>query len=150
MISVDANPIDPSALLAAFTKSADCAGAVASFIGLARADDDVEAVVLEHCPGLTEREIARALEAARARWSLIDVLAVHRVGRIATGEPIVLVATAAKHRRQAFEACDFLMDYLKTDAPFWKKEIVSDAVRWIEPRTEDYRDRERWTQNARR
>lgn len=145
MIRIADAPFDPTADLAGFGAAS---GAVVSFVGRVRARDGdgraVETLTLEHYPGLTERSIVDIEAEARARWPLEDVLIVHRVGRLAPGAPIVLVATAAAHRRAAFEAADFLMDYLKTEALFWKKETGESGARWIEPRGRDYRDAERW------
>jgi molybdopterin synthase catalytic subunit len=99
---------------------------------------------LEAYPGFTEAAIGEIADQARARFGLADLLILHRVGKIAPGEAIVFVATAASHRREAFEACDFLMDYLKSRAPFWKKEHGPQGERWIEPRAQDHADIARW------
>jgi molybdopterin synthase catalytic subunit len=136
---------DPGALLTEFAKGRTETGAVATFTGIARADAGSTAILeLEAYPGFTEAEIGRIADQARERFALDDLLILHRVGRIAPGEPIVFVATAAAHRRAAFEACDFLMDYLKSKAPFWKKEHGPDGSRWIEPTAQDHADRDRW------
>ena len=119
-------------------------GAVASFIGLVRGDDGLTALTLEHYPGMTEREIARIAGEAQKRWPLLGITIIHRVGRLAVGERIVLVAVAASHRGAAFSACEFLMDYLKTEAPFWKQEERGGAVRWVEHRASDAAAAERW------
>lgn len=140
---------DPGALLTEFTRGRSEIGAVATFTGLARAEAGATTTLeLEAYPGFTEREIGKIADQARARFQLDDVLIRHRVGEIAPGEPIVFVATAARHRRAAFEACDFLMDYLKSRAPFWKKERGPDGERWIEPRAEDHADIARWDQET--
>jgi molybdopterin synthase catalytic subunit len=145
MIRLTAEPFDPGAALSGFCAGRTESGAVASFIGIARADaGQTMALELEAYPGFTEVEIARFAEAAAARFALHDVLIVHRHGRIAPGEPIVLVATAASHRREAFEACDYLMDYLKSRAPFWKREHGPDGARWVEPTERDLDDIARW------
>lgn len=144
-VTLTAAPFEPGALLTAFAAGRTETGAVATFTGLARAEAGAAAILeLEAYPGFTDREIERIAEAARTRFSLDDLQIVHRIGRIAPGEPIVFVATAAAHRRAAFEACDHLMDYLKSRAPFWKKEHGPDGARWIEPRAEDYADAKRW------
>lgn len=136
---------DPGALLTEFCAGRSEVGAVATFTGIARAEGGEASILeLEAYPGFTEAAIGRIAEEARARFGVDDLLIRHRIGRIAPGEPIVFVATAAKHRRAAFEACDFLMDYLKSRAPFWKKEHGRDGARWIEPRAEDYSDAARW------
>lgn len=144
MISITTGPIDPAELTALFRAGAADAGAVASFSGIVRKDGGVRSLFLDHKPGFTETEIRKAVETAAARWGLANVAVVHRVGEIFAGEVVVFVATAAAHRRAAFQSCDFLMDYLKTDAPFWKKEITDAGARWVEPREQDYADRRRW------
>ena len=138
-------PFDAGAELTAFTSRRTETGAVATFTGIARAEKGATAILeLEAYPGFTEAEIGKIAAQARSRWDLHDLLILHRVGQIAPGEPIVFVATAAGHRRAAFEACDFLMDYLKSRAPFWKKEHGPDGPRWIEPTPQDHADRGRW------
>lgn len=126
------------------------AGAVVSFSGQVRpkaGDSSVRALHLQAYPPMTDQGIADAVKSAKERWPLEGVLVKHRVGDIAVGETIVFVATASAHRRAAFEAADFLMDYLKTNAVFWKKEIRDTGELWIEPRAEDYQDQARWTKN---
>lgn len=145
MISLTDQAFDPSARLSDFCRGRSETGAVASFVGLARAEHgSTDILELEAYPGFTEARIAEHIAAATARFSLQDVLVVHRVGRIAPGEAIVFVAAAASHRRAAFEGCDFLMDYLKSRAPFWKKETGPDGARWIEPKAQDHADIARW------
>lgn len=146
MIALTDRPFDSGALLTAFCKGRTETGAVATFTGLARAEQGATITLeLEAYPGFTESEIGRIADGARDRFSLDDFSIVHRVGQIAPGEAIVFVATAAGHRRAAFEACDFLMDYLKSRAPFWKKETGPDgAARWIEPKAQDHADITRW------
>ncbi|MBE7219381.1 MAG: molybdenum cofactor biosynthesis protein MoaE [Caulobacteraceae bacterium] len=136
--------LDPGALLDGFTAGRDDVGGVVSFTGYVRRDGDVEALELEAYPALTEAEIARVAAEVRARHDLIDLLVRHRTGRMAPGEPVVFVAAAAAHRRAAFEAADQMMDWLKSRAPFWKKEHAADGSRWIEPRSQDYDDAARW------
>jgi molybdopterin synthase catalytic subunit len=138
-------PFDPGALLTAFCKDRAETGAVATFTGIARAEAGATvALELEAYPGFTEAEIGKTADGARVRFGLDDFAILHRVGKIAPGEPVVFVATAARHRRAAFEACDFLMDYLKSRAPFWKKEHGPDGARWVEPRAQDHADLKRW------
>lgn len=145
MIRLVEQPFDPGALLTDFCRGRAETGAVATFTGLARAEGgEAKVLELEAYPGFTETRIGEIAETARARFELDDLMVLHRVGRIGPGEPIVFVATAAKHRRAAFEACDFLMDYLKSRAPFWKKEHGTDGARWIEPRDQDHADIARW------
>jgi len=135
-------PIDVAAELAAL--EAGGAGAVASFTGLVRRDDGVEALELEHYPGATDAALLKLAEAAAARWSLLAVTVVHRVGRMLPGERIVFVAAAARHRAAALEACAYLIDRLKTDAPFWKREETAEGARWVEARATDDHAARRW------
>jgi molybdopterin synthase catalytic subunit len=144
-IILTAQAFEPGALLTTFCAGRDETGAVASFVGLARAEQgQAKALELEAYPGFTDAAIADFGEQAKARFELHDYRIVHRIGRISPGEAIVFVATAAGHRRAAFEACDFLMDYLKSRAPFWKKEHGPDGDRWIEPTAQDRTDAQRW------
>jgi len=144
-VRLQAEPFDPGALLTHFCAGRSETGAVVSFTGIARASAGaVTTLELEAYPGFTDAEIARIAEAAMARFSLQDVLIVHRIGPIAPGEAIVFVAAASSHRREAFEAADHLMDYLKSRAPFWKKEHGPGGARWIEPTARDIADAERW------
>jgi molybdopterin synthase catalytic subunit len=122
-------------------------GAVASFIGIVRDLNEgaaVGSITLEHYPGMTEKSLASIAEQAKVRWTLDDVLIVHRVGTLAPADQIVLVVTTSSHRGDAFSACQFVMDYLKTDAPFWKKEATADGMRWVDARDSDARAREKW------
>ena len=137
-------PFDPAAELAAVTSGPHDAGGVVSFTGLVRRDDDVLALELEAYPGFTEVEIEREARKVHEMHELHGVHVVHRTGRIAPGEPVVFVAASAAHRRAAFEGCDRMMDFLKSRAPFWKKEHVASGARWIEPRPQDYEDAARW------
>ncbi|HEX5775553.1 MAG TPA: molybdenum cofactor biosynthesis protein MoaE [Caulobacteraceae bacterium] len=146
MIRLTDSPFEAGALLTAFCGGRQETGAVASFTGLARAEQGrTAALELEAYPGFTEAEIGRMADAATVRFALHDLLIVHRIGRITPGEAVVFVATAAAHRREAFEACDQLMDYLKSRAPFWKKEHGPAGARWIEPTARDLIDAQRWT-----
>ena len=121
------------------------AGAVVTFTGHVRGGaDDVEAMTLEHYPGMTEAALAEIEAEALARWPLTGALIIHRVGRLLPGERIMMVATASPHRAAAFEAAEFLMDYLKTRAPFWKKEEVGGEGRWVDAREEDDEAADRW------
>jgi molybdopterin synthase catalytic subunit len=115
-------------------------GAVASFVGVVR---EVP-MTLEHYAGMTEREITRIVEEASARWQLMDCTVIHRFGELQPTDQIVLVAVASAHRGDAFAACEFIMDYLKTRAPFWKKEARPEGARWVEARTSDDQAAERW------
>ncbi len=144
-ISISDAVFDPGELLAEFTKNCGGAGAIASFTGLVRADEMTQSLTLSHYPGFTEARIETILEDAFARWPLLGCRVHHRTGEMKIGEAIVFVAAAAKHRRDAFEACDFVMDYLKSEAPFWKQESTATQTHWIEPREADYKDKERWS-----
>ena len=145
MITLTDQAFDPGDLLSAFSAGRTEVGAIASFTGLARAEAGATtALELEAYPGFTEAEIGKIADEARERFGIADLMICHRVGKIAPGEPVVFVATAARHRRAAFEACDFLMDYLKSRAPFWKKEHGPGGARWIEPRAQDHADIARW------
>src|SRR5580658_6459796 len=123
-------------------------GAIVTFTGICRADENgapVAALTLEHYPGMAETEIARHIEDAYARWPLLGVTVIHRYGRIEPGEVIVLVATASSHREAAFSAASFLMDYLKTRAPFWKRVEAPTGTAWVEAKTADDTAADRWT-----
>ena len=122
-------------------------GALASFVGLVRDMNDgagVAEMTLEHYPGMTGTALEDIVTQARARWDLIDVLVIHRYGRLLPGDRIVLVAVASPHRGEAFAACEFVMDYLKTRAPFWKKETTPEGARWVEARGADDEAARRW------
>jgi len=138
------DPFDPHAELAAFGASHDAAGGIVSFLGKVRAGEGVEALELRHFAPLTLPGMETLAKDAAARWVLDGLLIIHRSGVMAPGDPIVLVAAAARHRRDAFAAADFAMDHLKGDSWFWKRERANGAWRWIEPRAEDHVDRARW------
>jgi molybdopterin synthase catalytic subunit len=132
---------DPQAEVAAFAAGRDDAGALVSFVGTCRASTDGVAVAelrIDHYPGFSEKEISRLAQNVSRRFDCPDLLVVHRVGAIAPGEAIVLVAALSAHRSNAFEAVRVLMDILKTDAPLWKKETGPQGARWVEPRAEDH------------
>jgi molybdopterin synthase catalytic subunit len=122
-------------------------GAVASFVGLVRDVNEasqVRAMTLEHYPGMTEKALVQIVEEARSRWDIVDALVIHRVGELKPGDQIVLAAVAGAHRGEAFAACEFIMDYLKTRAPFWKKEQTPEGERWVEARASDEEKASRW------
>jgi molybdopterin synthase catalytic subunit len=147
MIRVQAELFDPAAELAGFARGRTDIGGVASFIGLVRDEhggEPVAAMTLEHYPGMTERQLAAIEAEARERWPLLEVLVIHRYGRMLPGEPIVLVATASAHRAAALDACAFLIDWLKTRAPFWKLEESGQGERWVEARASDEAAARRW------
>ncbi|UPY35118.1 molybdenum cofactor biosynthesis protein MoaE [Sediminicoccus sp. KRV36] len=144
-IAVQEAEFDVTAETALLTAGRSDIGAVASFIGICRADDGLAAMVLEHYPAMTERAMAAIAAQAEARWPLTGCTLIHRVGRLEPGAPIVLVLTASGHRAAALEACAFLMDWLKTRAPFWKREeFTAGHARWVEARAEDETAAERW------
>lgn len=141
-IAVQPEPFDQAEALRGFGGTA---GAIVTFTGVVRDDTGrMQALELEHYPGMTERAITAIAGEAQARWSLSDVLVIHRYGRLAVGEQIMMVATAARHRREAFEAAEFLMDFLKSRAPFWKKEIGPDGQSWVAAKDSDEDALRRW------
>lgn len=147
MIRIQAEPFDAGLELAAFTDRARGAGAIASFTGLVRPESEygpVSRLELDHYPALTGKVVEAIGEDARARFWLAALLIIHRYGMLKKGEPIVFVAAAAAHRRSAFDAVDYMMDRLKTEAPFWKREHGRGGSTWIEARKSDLRDRARW------
>lgn len=122
-------------------------GALVSFVGLVRdfsGDAQIENITLEHYPGMSEKALNQIISEASARWHLLGVRVIHRVGTLLPGDQIVLVATAAAHRGEAFAACEFIIDYLKTDAPFWKREQTGDGAQWLETRDSDTQRAQRW------
>jgi len=141
-VSVDPAPIELGVEVAALEERG--AGGVATFTGVVRTDDGVEALELEHYPGMTEAALCALAEAAIDRWNLRGVTIVHRVGKMVAGERIVFVGTAAAHRREALEACAYLIDRLKTDAPFWKRETRAEGAGWVEQRDGDAVAAQRW------
>ena len=142
-VRVQAEPFDTGAELAGFGAGVDV-GAVVSFTGVVRGTGGLARMEIEHYPGMTETAIARYAEEARTRWDLADVLVIHRYGSLEPGEPIMMVATASRHRAAAFEAAEFLMDWLKSRAPFWKKEIGADGAAWVAAKDEDENALGRW------
>ncbi|NAW35661.1 molybdopterin synthase catalytic subunit MoaE [Halomonas alimentaria] len=147
MIRVQEAPFDAGTEQQALLAGRTDIGAVVSFTGLVRDFNErpeVTALTLEHYPGMTESALEAIVEEAKGRWPLDAVRVIHRVGRLTPGDPIVLVVVASAHRRAAFEACDFIMDYLKTRAPFWKKEHASDGDYWVSERHSDHADARRW------
>ena len=123
------------------------AGAVVSFTGVVRSDGSVVKMELEHYPGMTEKALHAIIEKARARWKLEDVVVIHRVGELSVGDQIVLCLVTSTHRHEAFDACLFIMDWLKTEAPFWKKETHADGTSsWVDARESDEAAKERWGQ----
>jgi molybdopterin synthase catalytic subunit len=147
-VRVQAEDFDVGAEIAAFRRADPGIGAVASFIGLVRdrnEGDTVAGMTLEHYPGMTEKALAGIVDAAKGRWDIIDALVIHRVGELKPLDQIVLVVVTGAHRGAAFAACEFIMDYLKTQAPLWKKEQTAEGTRWVEARAGDDQAAERWT-----
>ena len=148
-VRVQTQDFDAGAEIAALRRANPKVGAVTSFIGVVRdvnEGDSVRDMTLEHYPGMTERALEKIVAEAKTRWDIIDVLVVHRVGRLAPTDQIVLVVVTGAHRGEVFAACEFVMDYLKTRAPFWKKEHTGAGARWVEARSADEVSAERWEQ----
>lgn len=143
-VRVQSEAFDTAAELAALTANGTAVGAVVSFTGLVRADGGLTALTLEHYPAMSSRALAAVAAQAEARWPIAAGTVIHRVGRLLPGQPIVLVAVASAHRAAAFEACEFLMDWLKTKAPFWKREEVAGTNRWVAAKAEDDTAAARW------
>ncbi len=147
-VRLQQEPFDAAAEAAKLTRGRTDIGAVVSFTGICRGHEDGEpiaALTLEHYPGMAEAEIARHVDAAERRWSLNGVTVIHRYGRITAGEDIVLVVTASSHRHDAFAAAEFLMDYLKTRAPFWKRVEHAGGATWVDAKSSDDAAADRWT-----
>lgn len=145
-VSVQEAPFDLGAESAQFASGHSDMGAIVTFTGVVRdlPDDPMEAMEIEHYPGMTEAALTEIAEQAMARFSLGDALVIHRYGRLVPGEMIMMVATAARHRKDAFEAAEFLMDYLKSRAPFWKREVTQKGADWVKARDEDEAALDRW------
>lgn len=146
-VSVQEDDFDVGAELAAIRRNRPQIGAVASFVGLVREVNEGAGVcemTLEHYPGMTEKALEAIVAEAAQRWAILDALVIHRVGRLLPTDQIVLVAVAGAHRSEAFAACQFIIDYLKTRAPFWKREVTPSGARWVEARTADDLAAERW------
>ena len=147
-VRLQREPFDPAAEVARMTRGRSDIGAVVTFTGICRADENGEpiaALTLEHYPDMAETEIARHVGEAAARWPLLGATVIHRFGRIAPGQEIVLVVTASSHRQAAFAAAEFLMDYLKTRAPFWKQVEKPGGKTWIDAKASDDAAAERWS-----
>ncbi len=146
-VRIQTQDFDAGAEIAALRRGDPKIGAVASFIGVCRDANDGEAVkkmTLEHYPGMTEKAIEKIISEARRRWDVMDALVIHRIGELKPTDQIVLVVVTGAHRGEAFAACEFIMDYLKTRAPFWKKEETPQGARWVEARASDDEAAERW------
>jgi molybdopterin synthase catalytic subunit len=146
-VRVQSEDFDLGAEIAAFRAGNAKVGAVAAFVGLVRdinEGDNVSEMTLEHYPGMTEKSLEAIIGEARSRWDLIDALVIHRIGPMRPTDQIVLVAVSSAHRGEAFAACEFIMDYLKTRAPFWKKEQTPEGAKWVDARESDDTAAERW------
>ena len=145
-VRVQSEPFDFGAEADAFAAGRKDMGAVVTFTGVVREDPSapLEVMDIEHYPGMTERAIGKIAEEAKERWSLGDVLVIHRYGPMQAGERIMMVATAAPHRVDAFEAAEYLMDYLKSRAPFWKKEVTAEGANWVDAKDDDEAALDRW------
>lgn len=149
-VRVQIEDFDTGAEIARMRLARPDTGAVVSFVGQVRDINDgseVGALTLEHYPGMTEKALQGIVEQAKARWDIFDALIIHRVGTLQPTEQIVLVAVSGAHRGEAFSACEYIMDYLKTEAPFWKKEQTPSGSRWVEAKASDDHARERWKHN---
>lgn len=146
-VRVQEEDFDLGRELVALTAGRVDVGAVASFVGLVRDRNDgqgVSAMTLEHYPGMTQLALEDIVGQAKARWDLLDILVVHRYGQLEPGDKIVLVLVSSAHRGDAFSACEFIMDFLKTSAPFWKKETTPDGSRWVDAKDSDTDAAQRW------
>ena len=146
-VRVQSEDFDVGRELDALTRGRKDVGGLASFVGLVRDANDghpIHGMTLEHYPGMTETALADICTEAQARWNVLDIVVIHRVGSLKPGDRIVLVGVASAHRGDAFEACEFIMDYLKTRAPFWKREDTPQGARWVEARASDDAAANRW------
>jgi molybdopterin synthase catalytic subunit len=150
-VRIQSEDFDLGAETATMRRGNPAIGAIASFVGVVRdvnEGDAVSEMTLEHYPGMTEKSIEDIIEQARGRWKVLDALVIHRIGALKPTDQIVLVIVASAHRGDAFAACEFIMDYLKTRAPFWKKEKTAEGGRWVDARVTDDAAAERWKSNA--
>jgi molybdopterin synthase catalytic subunit len=147
-VRVQTQDFDAGLEISQLSKARKDTGAIVSFIGQVRdvnEGDAVSQLTLEHYPGMTEKALEAIINQAKSRWDIFDALIIHRVGTLNPTDQIVLVAVSGAHRGEAFKACEFMMDYLKTEAPFWKKEVTQSGERWVEAKITDDEARERWT-----
>ena len=148
-VSVQTEDFDAGLEISRLRNARKDIGAVVSFIGLVRdlnEGDQVSQLTLDHYPGMTEKALEAIVSQAQSRWAIFDAIVIHRVGTLQATEQIVLVAVSSAHRSEAFKACEFIMDYLKTEAPFWKKERTQSGERWLDAKSTDDEARERWHQ----
>jgi molybdopterin synthase catalytic subunit len=151
MVRIQHEPFDVNAELERLRSNDARVGAIACFIGVVRdlnEGDRVATMNLEHYPGMTEKALDDIVAQAQSRWDVYDILVIHRIGELRPTDPIVLVAVSGAHRGEAFAACEFVMDYLKTDAPFWKKEVTPSGPRWVDARATDAAARTRWQRKS--
>ena len=150
MIRVQREDFDVGQEINRFSNDKHDIGAVCTFLGLVRdlAGGSIKTMTLDYYPGMTEKELSKIEAEARTRWPLTDCVIIHRYGILEPGDRIVMVATASPHRQAAFQSCEFLMDYLKTRAPFWKKEDTGDGEQWVEARASDDVAADRWTESV--
>jgi molybdopterin synthase catalytic subunit len=149
MVRVQFEDFDAGAEIARMRLARPDTGAVAAFIGQVRdlsEGAEVSGMTLEHYPGMTEKALEAIVDQARQRWNIFDALVIHRIGALKPLDQIVLVVVSGAHRGEAFSACEFIMDYLKTEAPFWKKELTETGDRWVEARSSDDTAKQRWTE----
>lgn len=152
-VSIQESDFDLAAELTTLRTSSSKVGALVSFVGLVRDfsnDGKIENIFLEHYPGMTEKALHKIIQKATARWNLLGTRVIHRIGSLLPNDQIVLVATAALHRGEAFAGCEFIIDYLKTAAPFWKKEQTGQGAKWLETRNSDVQRMEHWRSDAAR
>lgn len=152
MIRVQSEDFDVGAEIAELRRENARIGALACFVGLVRELNEnasVSEMTLEHYPGMTEKALAEIVAQAKQRWDIYDALVIHRIGALKPTDQIVLVATTSAHRHEAFASCEFIMDYLKTQAPFWKKEQTAHGARWVDARESDASATQRWDNDAR-
>lgn len=150
-VSIQENDFDLAAELAALRTSSSKVGALVSFVGLVRDfsnEGNIENIFLEHYPGMTEKALYKIIDEATARWNLLGTRVIHRVGALLPNDQIVLVATISQHRGEAFAGCEFIIDYLKTAAPFWKKEQTGQGAKWLETRDSDVQRMEHWRSDS--
>ncbi|MFZ6755822.1 molybdopterin synthase catalytic subunit MoaE [Undibacterium sp. Ji50W] len=150
-VRVQTADFDLNAEMAHMRQGKPAIGALVSFVGVVRDMNEgqsVQAMELEHYPGMTEKSLEQIVQQAQQRWQLMDVLVIHRVGALMPLDQIVLVIVASRHRGEAFAACEFIMDYLKTQAPFWKKEQTPEGARWVDARETDDQALQKWTQGT--
>lgn len=143
-VKIQSEDFDLSTEIKALEMKAGASGAVVTFSGLVRGGEDFEALELEHYPAMTTKALEDLETQAHARWDLSDILIIHRFGKLKLGEQIMLVVVGARHRKEAFEAAEFLMDFLKNEAPFWKKEHLKSSESWVDPTKADLAATDRW------